>query len=195
MALVKLGLARPWYDYRSLQVKTSRGLQRLSSWAQRYSGMPGLGEAPVPLDLLPGRPNRFSARRLSVVYGQALAGVDSDHPVLLLFGAALRTFTQAGIRVLVYVVPVNVEHLRRVGLESQGGLARTVEAVRRVAKGAGADFLDLHDFLPDAAFRDPSGHFTYDGEIDGATLVAERIARALQELPGVTRPVAQRAPR
>lgn len=96
---------------------------------------------------------------------------------------------------LVYVVPVNVEHLQQVGPDSRHGLERTAETLRHIVEEEGAEFLDLHALLPDAGFRDPPGHFTYDGEIDGPMLVAQRIAAALLRRPPAERNAARRGSR
>jgi len=183
VALVDLGLGSRWYEFRKAQVRASRGLQELRQRVQRRWGLPGGGEPPVNPELFPGRRDRFRASRLEAMYSDALAGASPSHPALVLVRAALRTFKEAGIPTLLYVSPINVEHLQRVGLDSRPGLDRTIETVRRLAEEEGADFLDLHDLLPDAGFRDAPGHFAYEGKIDGPMVVAQRIAEALLQGP------------
>ena len=60
-------------------------------------------------------------------------------------------------------------------------MARSMARVEAVAQHRGAAFLDLHDLLPDVAFRDSMNHLTQDAEPDGAQLVAERIAPLVVE--------------
>jgi len=90
--------------------------------------------------------------------------------------ALLRDFAAVGTATVLYVPPITVEHLQRVGVYDERGLGRTIATLENIARAAGAEFADLHDLLPDAAFRDNGGHFTHDPPYDGPVLVAEALA-------------------
>lgn len=119
---------------------------------------------------------RASAEWTRAVLGPALAGAAPDQPALRFLDAVLAHYAVRGIPALVFVNPVNLEHLRALGLDT-AGLARTVAAARVVAQRHGADFLDLHALLPDAAFRDEMDHLDPEGE--GPARVGAAIAEAL----------------
>jgi hypothetical protein len=110
--------------------------------------------------------------------GPALSGAAAQHPELVFLQRALERFRQAGIPSLVYVTPANVEHARSVGV-SDAGVERTIGRVREVVQGAGAHFVDFHRLFPDAAFRDPGDHYTYQGAPNGTRWLADRVAHAI----------------
>jgi hypothetical protein len=122
---------------------------------------------------------RASAEWARTLYGPALAGAAPAAPALRFLAALLARYRAAGLPVLVYVNPLNVEHLRALGVHDGAGLARTLEAAERVARGGGAAFLDLHDLLPDAAFGDEMDHLDPQAPVQGARRLAERLAQAL----------------
>jgi hypothetical protein len=108
-----------------------------------------------------------------------LAGVDAGHPVLRVLHATLEVFRERGIPVFVYIVPLNLEYLERIGLRDRDGLRRGIESVRRVVLASGASLIDLHDSLPDAAFADGGGHLMTTAEFDAPPIVARRMAHAM----------------
>jgi hypothetical protein len=79
------------------------------------------------------------------------------------------------VEVVLYVAPLNVEHLERVRVYDAAGAARAVARVHDVAEGLGAGFLDLHALLPDSAFADHNDHLHVEGPVDGASMVARRL--------------------
>jgi hypothetical protein len=69
-----------------------------------------------------------------------------------------------------------VRHVEAVGAANPDGLARTLQSIRIASEGAGARFVDLHDLLPDAGFRDYGGHLDVRGDVDGPLRLARRLA-------------------
>jgi hypothetical protein len=181
MGIVHAGAAEHWDAFGHEQVRAHRQLDALRL---------RLGVTGNPKDGLPKRrvfryrmlaADRPNAAGIRHVYGPALDGVRKDHPNLQMLAALLRRFEAARIPVLVYVVPANIEHFESMGELDRDGLARTLDAIRRVVENAGQDCLDLHDLLPDAGFRDIGGHFTQeDGGYDGTRIVARAIAERLR---------------
>ena len=100
--------------------------------------------------LLPGSPERKTESLARWPYAAALAGAGPEHPVVRVLRATLELFASTGFHVLVYIVPINVEHLEALGLLDRAGLGRTLESVRQVVLASGASLLDLHHLLPDA---------------------------------------------
>jgi len=56
---------------------------------------------------------------------------------------------------------------------------RTASTVGQIAQATGAALLDLHGLLPASAFADATGHFDYASDVDGPSLMSERIASKL----------------
>ena len=168
-----------------------RAWEAFAGWLQARSGAPnGLAYKTLELhqrrraQFTPGPPERetqaLARSRLAVV----LAGVEPDHPVPRVLRATLEVFRERGIPVFVYIVPINVEHLERIGLRDREGLRRGVESVRRVVLAGEASLIDLHDLLPDASFTDGGGHLVSSGALDAPTIVARRIAQAMLAADG-----------
>jgi hypothetical protein len=131
----------------------------------------------------PGRP-RASAAYAKKLFGRALGEVSGSSPALIMLDVVLRRFVAEGITVLVYVPPYNLEHLRRLEVTDGKSLERTVAVVEGVARGAGASFLDLHEALPDAYFRDHMDHLSEAPANDGHLEVGRRLAAALAAVLG-----------
>ena len=119
-----------------------------------------------------GRATAFWARRL---HGPALDGLRADDPALRLLASLLSHYREAGVRVLVFANPINVEHLRALGLYPAEGLAETLGRAEAVARRQGARWLDLHDLVPDAGFGDHMDH------LDTASGARERLAQRLAD--------------
>ena len=134
--------------------------------------------------LVSGQARRFSAETTTLFLGLALAGEAEASPVLPMFRAALRVLSDAGIPVLVYLSPMNVEHADWLGLLDEEKLRISVDAIATLVRSEGGEFVDLHDLLPDEGFRDGPGHFTWEG-VDGPLLVAEQIAPGVAKMMGV----------
>lgn len=139
--------------------------------------------------LVHGR-NRAQERELMKALDAAVGGLSPDSARLRVLAATVRSIRKAGIPVLVWVAPVNVEYLQSIGVRVDG-IARSVAAIRTAVVGAGAAFADLHWLLPDAAFRDSGDHVTTEGPVDGSAILGSRLAseiaplvRGTERLPG-----------
>jgi hypothetical protein len=118
-------------------------------------------------------------------YAEALAGVEPDDVSIRIMGAAVRRFVDAGIPTLVYVIPINVEHMRDVGALEGDGLQRSLDRLGEGVRAAGGTFVDFHDLLPDEYFLDVRGHLTFDGETSGNALVARALAPMVLDQSGL----------
>lgn len=182
-ALVASGAAPGWYRLRREQVRAVHGRQRLEGrlqvWLGQSSGVDyrTLQAATERRRLVSqGHITAENARRL---LGEVLHGLRADNPTLDALDRLLARLRAAGARSLVYAAPVNVEHLRRLGVYDAHGVARSMATLEAVVRRNGGAFLDLHDLLGDADFADFSDHLQLGRKYD----VSTRVARAL--LPGV----------
>jgi hypothetical protein len=107
-----------------------------------------------------------------------LVDLDPAHPVLAMLSGAIAHFSERGISTLVYVNPINVEHLVAVGIRPSDALARSLQSIETTVEQAGGKFADLHALLPDVAFRDAAGHFGGD-VVNGPALLAKTLAQIL----------------
>jgi hypothetical protein len=122
---------------------------------------------------------KAAVRRLGV----GLTGLDSSHITLGMLAESLRLFERAGIPVVVYLGPINVEHLRNIGVVDERVLQESIDAYRQVVLDGGADFIDLHDALPDAAFTDARGHFHSTEDFDAVGRMLDKILpRVMEEI-------------
>jgi len=162
------------------QVRVVQGYRSLAHWLQRMLGdSDGLVYLQQHILAVLGRTqtgNRQTRHDAEMFYGPALAGVDVDAPALKMLDAILGALTRSGNPVVLYTAPLNVEHLRRLEMYDAHGIATTISRIRDVARRHDADLIDLHDLLPDAAFGDSRNHLDYESEVDGAGLIAQRIA-------------------
>ena len=182
VAVVQAGAARPWKALMVEQARTGRARERVRARVGESVG----SEARASFDraslafhearvMLPGN-ERLSFTGVRERYGRALDGLGPDDPSLRMLAATIRVLREGGAEVLVYTSPANVEHVAAVGAANPAGLDRTLAAVAAVARENGARFVDLHDLLPDAGFRDPGGHLSIAGEIDGPMVLARHLA-------------------
>ena len=109
---------------------------------------------------------------------QERSGASGDANRLHILKATLDYFHRSGIPTVVWVAPVNIDHLRSLGL-SIDGLSRSLGTIRKLVESSGAGFVDFHALLPDGAFRDARDHVTPDGEASGATALGEVLARVI----------------
>jgi hypothetical protein len=180
MGIVGLELSKSWQRYGEEQVRAVHGLHRL----RRALLEPNLRTLPdgLPFYRLPfhteidNRPNRL---HVESIYGEAFAGAEPDHPVVQMLAGALEIYQRAGIHVLAYVVPMNVEHFERIGFDTRTGTQKTIETLRNMVESRGGTFLDLHRFFPDMAFKDLGGHFLQEEGFDGAALLSARLVPEL----------------
>jgi hypothetical protein len=177
--LIASGGYQPWRRLLRQQVRLGSVRSTLEEWVGDAVGAQSgaefedaLNRARLRRIVLPENGRRYNRQQLRFHYAPALDGVDGDHPVLRVFAATLSLLERNGIRTLVFTVPMNIEHIDLMGLYAEEGLARTLGAVETTVRESGSHFVDLHDLLPDSAFRDAAGHFTVDGPIDGPARVA-----------------------
>jgi len=192
VAIVQLGAFDTWKWLIAEQTRIARGRAELELWlGRRFSPMPRSGAAPEEaweLLLQAARTQgslekggrRYTASGEEHHFGPALQGVSADHETLQAVAKTLAAYRRAGIDVILYVNPTNIDNLKRVGVHDAEGLARTLASLEELAQANGAGFVDLHDLLPDAGFRDAAGHFS-TGEIDGPRRVAEALAPMVLE--------------
>lgn len=108
-----------------------------------------------------------------------MAGIASDHPAVRMLAGALEIYESAGIRVLAYSIPINIEHFEGIGFETRTGTRKTIEMLRDLVESRSGTFLDLHRLFPDKAFKDIGGHFLQEEGFDGAMLLARELAPEL----------------
>ena len=111
-----------------------------------------------------------------------LEGPDLDRLPLALTAGAVRSLEEAGVPTLVYVTPINVEHMTRIGVYAPEVVSGVLRQAERLVVGAGGRFLDLHALLDDSRFRDASGHLTQSGEDCGADALARELSAAVTPL-------------
>ncbi len=157
-------------------MKVGKSIERARKRAQLGAHPLASGMPFIPFGTFSGRSDRQAAENVNEVYGLAMRGVESDHPVIQLLRATVREFESNGIRTVAYVVPFNVGWARSLGLYDGAGVARSVHAIGSALEAEGALVVDLHDLLPDRGFRDAGNHFTVDDQIDGPDRVAIRLA-------------------
>jgi hypothetical protein len=192
IALFELDLVETWHRYSAEQVRAVGGLRALRRAAE--PGKRRTGWPTVRVYRHPTIRNRFPAGAMRGLLAGALAGAASDHPMLRLLHAALEVFRAAGVATLVYAVPIDVEHMRRIGVYDAAGIETTLAALERVVTSTGATFLDLHDLLPTTGFRDPAGHFAFEEPTNGPQIVAEKLAATLLRDAAPNRDLAQPPP-
>jgi hypothetical protein len=108
-----------------------------------------------------------------------LRGVTAREPTLQILAALLARFRRAHIPTLVYLEPMNVEHIHRLGF-ALDGLSQSIRTLRRTVEGQGAELADFHAVLPDGAFRDEGDHYTFAGQPNGTFRLGSQIASALR---------------
>lgn len=184
------------YEMRTpVELRVDQALDRTEAFERHLSvAVPLLTEG-----LLPGK-NRSNAASLRKVLGTALSGIDGTEPRVRVLLALIDRFERAGKPTLVWVAPVNVEHIRSVGI-STDGLDRTTNVLRRLVMAHGAAFFDFHSVVSDDGFLDHGDHLRSKGtpamtEVIG-TLLAAAIARTAPPPPmsevGTGFPVSRRA--
>jgi hypothetical protein len=185
-AALKLG-ALPWWDeIQHAQARATQSYWRLGDSCQQIVGPPKLAfrerhfllEMTETKDPATNRSTRGYARML---LGRSLDGIAPDEPVLEMLSASLQRLRTAGIPVLVYVPPYNVDHLHRLGLLQGSRLEETIRRVREVAEKGGARFADIHALLADRHFRDAMDHLNESSAADGHRILARRLGAAMAE--------------
>jgi hypothetical protein len=178
-ALVASGVLPAWYRLQREQLRVQGAWQAAARSLQALSGMPeGLAfEAEHGRRALARRAERgrSTASYAAATFAPVFAGIEADSPTVRALDTLLARYRDAGVAVIVYVAPINVEHLKRLGVYDARGAAGAVAFLERLAQRRGARFLDLHALLPDAAFADQNDHLRTDGPVDGAALAARRL--------------------
>jgi hypothetical protein len=191
-ALVALGAFDAWHWLQREQVRLAYAYWSAARWLQAAARVEnGLTFRMLhkQAELRRDKTSAFRATPYAThtLLGPALRGLASGDPGLEVLDALLRRFEEAGIAVLVYVAPINVEHLTSIGAYDAQGMARTGTRIEAVSQRRGAGFLDLHDVLPDAAFADHLDHLMQDVEPEGSRALADRlaplVAERLQDVP------------
>jgi hypothetical protein len=178
--LVANGMDEPWAELRRQQANLYRLREPVEAWldAAVGSGSSRQRRATGALwtfqrMLVPGK-NRASESHAKLALGTALGGIPATHARLRTLKATLEHYQRSGIPVVVWVAPVNVEHLRSLGL-SLDGLARSLTTIRTLVESSGAGFLDFHALLSDPAFLDAGDHV----HTDGAAELGEQLAKVI----------------
>jgi hypothetical protein len=185
MGIVHGGGFSTWLDIVRHQSRLAPALTAMEQWGgdamERYRA--GRNSADLVRRIYPKR-KRYRAAFLAEQYGAILSDVSPDHPVLQMLAATLDVLDEAGVPVLVYATPLNVEHMRTEGVIGDGGLGRSMHTVESLVHTHGADYLDLHALLPDKGFRDAPGHFSTlaDGGFDGTGRVAWWLAERVRAM-------------
>jgi hypothetical protein len=142
------------------------------------------------------RSRRRTAEQYREVLDTALDGAPPDHMAFQLLAATIRRLVDAGIPVLVYATPLNVESIRERGVWNPVGMQQTMTNLADVVHAAGGRFVDLHDLLPDDGFRDAASHMTFRGKGSGQDLLADRLAPlVLEEIEAAQARMESRRPR
>lgn len=184
-ALVRLGLAETWYALRYQQRRLARAWEAIGHGGDALLGF----ETEVALRrlatarqierfTLQGEGKRPSYVGAEHLYGPVMRGLSRSSPWVGLWARTVERYAASGTRVLVFVVPVNVEHFERHGIPLGPGLARSLDLLQEVVEEAGGEWVDLHALLPDAVFRD-SQHFNEAGSGHPGSAVGEALAERL----------------
>jgi len=187
MGLVQAGGYDPLYWLTLRQAQVGRARDRFERWLQS-------GDQPTPEQTFRDRvdeqtiarvftsPDIRHYRRDALLehYGESLAGLDPNQPVIRVLAATVARLREADIEVLVYLAPVEVSWLDAQGVLGREGFARTIAVVKQAVEASGGHFADLHAALPAEAFRDAPGHLAVpppgeDG-LDGPALLADLLA-------------------
>jgi hypothetical protein len=181
--IVKSGNAEAWRDFLIELSRMDKLREIFEQWLQpeRYPPPESRFRFVSALTFLnskrqEGSPDRYNREGEINHFGSVLEGIGSDHPTIRYIAATIRYFSERGILVLAYLNPVNIEHLKSVGVIDNLAFERTLEAYRLAVLDNGGLYLDLHDRFPDSHFGDMNGHFRHDGEVKAQIELAEILA-------------------
>lgn len=177
--ILAAGHVESWRALQREQVRFQLGVRRFSRAFAAALGRPAAANVGVRLASqrasnrsASGRPTRAGA---FLRWGPILRGLGPDDPTLVMLDALLRRLQESGARILVMVAPTNVDALEALGMYDHDGFETSLAQIRQTAERNGADFLDLHNLLPDAAFRDPTDHLDYRSGLRPASLLATQM--------------------
>lgn len=188
-ALVACGGAELWVEVRQTQARFFRLREIDAKRLEQWLGVKGNDDMKFALGIArlvrsrDGERNRQSRALAERTVGTLLEGLPPDHPLLQMMTAALERFRRARIPVLVYLEPLNIEHLQQLGLDTSR-LPRSIRVIERTLRAAGAQVADYHALLPDAAFRDAGDHYTFEGDPNGTAWLGDRIAYSIVKTAG-----------
>jgi hypothetical protein len=97
------------------------------------------------------------------------------HPMAAVSRRILDRLREAGVSVLFYVSPVDVERLARIGVAKEIHLDRRIETLRQGIGANPEEWLDLHDRLGHRDFRDEHNHL----HREGLRVVADALAASV----------------
>jgi hypothetical protein len=183
--LVSLHLEAPWDALIGREARLVNSRDPFEAWVCKHVGGLTTSAAAATSAIaminrstfLPER-DRGTPSWLRMVLGAALDGESTEAARLRVLGGTVRRFRDAGIPTLVWVSPMNTEHMESVGI-TLDGLERTMESTRAVVEGNGGVFFDFHAALEDSQFRDANDHFTLPGEHSGSAVLAPMLAQAI----------------
>lgn len=172
-----------WRRALELQAGAAAAYWRAAEWWQERSsidrGLAFRSAHALRRTVVRVRNERATSFFLRERLGPLLEPLPEDDERLRLLAAWLAHLRRAGIDVIVYAAPINVDHLQGLPGFDAAALRTSLQRIRETVRGPGGRFVDLHALLRDEAFRDASDHLR---EGEGATGAAA-IARAL--LPSV----------
>ena len=187
VGLVQAGLGHAWVDLQREQARVGRGWQMLRNALSGGAEARLRSAARRTLVLSQFAGFRFRRAGALAFYGEGLAGASGRHPAILALAGAVRRLREEGIGVVVFVAPMNVEHLRLLGFDLDAGLRESLTVTAEAVRAAGGRFVDLHALLPNDCFAD-GVHFTRECAVDGPKTLAEALAPVLLENVGGGRP-------
>lgn len=161
-ALLVAGGVELWGRLQGEQVRFDRGRRALEARLQSEVFRRVPGELPVQ----PDGPVRLAPRRISAAEGRArfdrvMDGLEADSTYLRVMDQLLASFRASGIAVVVYVAPINVEHVTAIGAYDRDRISSAMARLEAVCQERGATFLDFHALLPDEAFVDAGDHLDH----------------------------------
>jgi len=181
-AIVRAGGVEAWYRVREHQRRVGAAVRALEEAVEALAGGDPVGRLRresaaeelrrIRLPDDPTRPSHLGVERL---YGPVMEGLRPESPWVELWRLTIRRYAAGGARVIVYAVPVNVEHFERRGIPLGAGFQASLALLARVVREAGGEWLDLHDALPDGVFHD-AVHFNEASTSHPTSAVGEALA-------------------
>jgi hypothetical protein len=175
------GLSGVWREINHYQARVLQGWRELGT---RVGGHQGPWGRPLPAALQSGPSKEalfaeFLRQQQWGHYGKAIGGMGPEETSFQILRAALAHWKSMGVPVLMVVIPINVKFIQSLGIDDVGGRKRTLATLAEVAQDEGAQFLDIHDLLPEESFADWQGHYSLTPTPDGPSLIADKMAPAL----------------
>jgi hypothetical protein len=177
----------PWWE--RVQREQERATNAYWSWSDRLQQWTGKEKLEFRLlnymeamaktqDPVTKRSTLEYSRKL---FGPSLSGIDTGNSTFRMFSTALARLESAGIPVLIYVPPYNLDHLGQLGLLEGSRLAESIQLAREVSEQHGALFVDAHALFDDTHFRDAMDHLNENEAVDGHKALALHLAQAMAD--------------